>query len=104
MRTNEKKFEQASGLKLLAKSSVWNFRGVDLRSVAFSKKSNLNKSLNSLKSSGITGIVTLYVDQIGRSQHNESSVSIFLGETSVDVVGTSIYYGKRFVEINLDLI
>ena len=94
------RFEENTGLTSIGHSSVWNFHNVVIDNVALNSNSNLNKSLKELKGNGVTGIVTLYVDGIGRSQHDESSVHIFEGTTDSD--NCPGYLGSRIGEVRMD--
>ena len=73
-------FEKESGLKLIAKTTVWNLYGISsLASVAKTKGSNLHKEFKEMKKDGMTGGFTLVVGCIGRSQHCATEVGIFQG-------------------------
>lgn len=91
-------FSKETGLELIADSSVWNYHGIDnLFNVANRKGSNLYKSIMALKTAGYRGGVTIVAGCIGRSQHNETSLGIFRGITSINEYGG--YYSKSCDEV-----
>ena len=89
----------AKNLKVVGYSSLWNFHGSNhLDNLAKKKGTNLNNSIESLKKQGKKGAFTIYVSQIGRSQHSKSEVVILEGLTNSSEIGSS-YYTKRMGEI-----
>lgn len=93
---------KAKNLDPVAFTKVWNFYGIStLEHVAQNKASNLYSEIQKIKASGYKGMLTLYVDQIGRSRHAASSVAILKGVTNGEEIGYSEYHAKRIGEIKI---
>ena len=88
-------------LKKIAETTVWNFHGTYLANVGFRKGSNLHKKLGELYKKGVRGMVTVYVEAIGRSQHASSRVGIYMGVTDAENFGP--YYSSRHAEYKIDM-
>ena len=105
--TNLQSFKEEANLNLIGETTVWDFHNVVIDNVAMKKGTNLNKLLCGLKKSvagkSSNGMVTIYVYQIGRSQHSASKVAVFDGIVQLGDISTSLYYSKRLGEVNLKM-
>ena len=84
-------------LKRIAETTVWDYYNTSIDNVGFRKGSNLNKTLRELYQNGERGMITVFVEAIGRSQHSASRLGIFRGVTNQ-------YYVERHAEYKLETV
>ena len=66
---------------MIGYSSVWNYHNTgSFSEIAKNKRSNLHNELKDLHKKGHE-VVTIVTGAIGRSQHSETELAIFAGET-----------------------
>lgn len=76
----------------LALTTVWDFHNIHLNHLVTNKNSNIYKVLKRLDVQPHE-YITLYVYSIGRSQHSESKVAVFLGSHG-DIYSNRIWMGS----------